>query len=146
MSDVSDERDGKLRTQIASGRLSSECTAGFEFDDDDDEDGVIVADVDTADCKCRMRDGSLFDIGLLEPREFDDDAPLCDDEQLLGLRECERLVAVLPHGDSEPDRDFFFNLMEEDLEEHSVSDVRRSLVVSYALSGVTTTAALGKLP
>lgn len=33
-----------------------------------------------------------------------------------------------------------------DLEEHSVSDVLRSVVVSYALSGVTTTAALGKFP
>lgn len=33
-----------------------------------------------------------------------------------------------------------------DLEEQSVSDVLRSVVVSYALSGVTTTAALGKLP
>lgn len=104
----------------------------------------MVAGVDTADCRFRVRDGSLLDMGLLEPCELED-APLFVELQLLGLRECDRLV-ILPHGDSEPDRDFFFNFIDDDLEEHSVSDVRRSFVVSYALSGVTTTAALGKLP
>lgn len=116
--------------------MSSECTAGFEFDDD------VVAGVDTADCTFLTRDGSLLDTGLLESRELV--VALFVELQLLGLRECDLLV-ILPHGDSEPDRDFFFNFI-DDLEEHSVSDVRRSVVVSYALSGVTTTAALAKLP
>lgn len=107
----------------------------MEFDED-------VAGVETADWMLRTRDGSLLDTGLLESRELV--VTLFDELQLLGLRECDLLV-MLPHGDSEPDRDFFFNLI-DDLEEHSVSDVRRSVVVSYALSGVTTTAALARLP
>ena len=133
---MSDDLDGKFLTQIANGRLSSECTAGFEFDEE------FVAGVDTADCRLRDLVGSLLDTGLLERREFDE--PLLVELQLLGLRECDRLDALPPHGDSEPDLDFFFLI--DDFDEHSVSEVRRSVVVSYALSGVTTTAALATLP
>lgn len=97
--------------------------------------------MDTADCKFRL-DGSPVDTGLLDPREFDDG--LFVELQLLGLLEWDRLDVLPPHGDSEPERDFFF--LVDDFDEHSVSDVRRSVVVSYALSGVTTTAALATLP
>lgn len=128
---MSDERDGKFRTQIANGRLSSECTAGFEFDDE------FVAGVETADCKFRDLDGSLLDV-------FEFEEPLFVELQLLGLIERDLLDELPSHGDSEPDRDFFFFI--DDLEEHSVSDIRRSAVVSYALSGVTTTAVLAKFP
>lgn len=102
----------------------------------------MVAGVDTADCRF-LRDGSPpVDTGLLEPREFDDG--LFVELQLLGLLEWDLLDVLSPHGDSEPERDFFF--LVDDFDEHSVSDVRRSVVVSYALSGVTTTAALATLP
>lgn len=126
---MSDDRDGKFRTQIASGRLSSECTAGVTFE----------AGVETADCKPRRR--SLA--GLLDRR----DEPLFVELQLLGLRELDRLVVLYRSalGDSEPDL-VVFVFATIVLEEHSVSDVRRSVVVSYALSGVLTTAALAKLP
>lgn len=77
---MSDDRDGKFRTQIASGRLSSECTAGFELIE-------FVAGVETADCKFR-RVRSLD--GLLERR----DDPLFVELQLLGLREFDRLVVL----------------------------------------------------
>lgn len=76
---MSDERAGKFRTQMASGRLSSECTAGFEFDDE------FVAGVETADCKFRDLDGSLLDTGLLDLCEFEE--PLFVELQLLGLLE-----------------------------------------------------------
>lgn len=77
---MSDERDGRFRTHIASGRLSSECTAGFELIE-------LVAGVETADCRFR-RVGSLD--GLLEWR----DEPLFVELQLLGLREFDRLVVL----------------------------------------------------
>lgn len=38
---MSDDRRGRFFTQIASGRLSSECTTGFELDDERDE--VVLA-------------------------------------------------------------------------------------------------------
>lgn len=46
-----------------------------------------------------------------------------------------------PHGDSEPERDFFL-LIDDDLTDTSVSDVRRSIVGSYEPSGVTTALAI----
>lgn len=63
-----------------------------------------MAGVETADCRFRTRDLSLL-VGLLDPCEFDD--PLFVELQL-GLREFDRLVVLSPHGDSEPERDFFF--------------------------------------
>lgn len=63
-----------------------------------------MAGVETADCKFRTRDLSLL-VGLLEPCECDD--PLLVELQL-GLREFDWLVILSPHGDSDPDRDFFF--------------------------------------
>lgn len=115
----------------------------------------MVAVVCTIDDLLRRTDASPppVDTGLLEPRELDDG--LLVELQLLGLRECDLLEVLPPHGDSEPDLDFFFLLLvvmvvmdtvvDDDLDEHSVSDVRRSIVVSYALSGVTT-AELPTLP
>lgn len=101
----------------------------------------MVAGVDAVDCAFRLE--SLVDNGLLEPCEFDDG--LFVELQLLGLLDWDLLDVLPPHGDSEPDRDFFF-LVVDDLDEHSVSDVRRSVVVSYALSGVTAVVVFVTLP
>lgn len=84
-----------------------------------------MAGVETADCKFRTRDLSLL-VGLLEP---------CDDplfvELQLGLREFDWLVILSPHGDSEPDRDFFFFITPETNRTKSMKNHKSNQLEDY---------------